>query len=319
MDRLKTHFINSNDGKGKILCYMMHDTPIDIIELIRDNKEKIEEELLKYGGILFRGFNIRSLSEFNKLANVIIPNLLDYENRSTPRTKLGGKIYTSTEYPPNRRIPFHNENSYTLKWPSKILFFSVLVAEEGGETAIADSRYVYENIDKHIINEFNNKKILYVRNYMTGVDLSWQEVFQTEKKEEVENYCKGNEISYQWGNSDIELTTKQVCQATIQHPVTKENIWFNQAHLFNKSYLKEDEVEKLEQLFGKGKFSRNSYYGDGSEIPKNYFDTINSAYKKEKIEFKWAKGDVMLLDNVLMAHSRNPYKGNRKVVVAMGY
>lgn len=318
MNNLKTYFINSKDGKGKILCYEMGHDLIDIMSFIREHKEEFEKELLKCGGILFRGFKIRSLSEFNKLANMIIPNLLDYENRSTPRTKLGGKIYTSTEYPPNRRIPFHNENSYTLKWPSKILFFSVLVAEEGGETAIADSRYVYKNIDKDIVDEFNNKKILYVRNYMTGVDLSWQEVFQTEKKEEVEDYCRNNKINYQWGNNDIELTTKQICQATLQHPITKEYVWFNQAHLFNKSYLKKNEIEKLEQLLGKGNFSRNSYYGDGSEIPKNHFDVISNAYEKEKIEFKWEKGDVMLLDNVLMAHSRNPFKGSRKVVVAMG-
>lgn len=319
MDNLKTYFIHSKQGKGMILCYEMANDSVDILKLIKDNKKKFEVELLKYGGILFRGFNIRSLSEFNKLANAIIPNLLDYENRSTPRTRLGGKIYTSTEYPPNRHIPFHNENSYTLKWPSKILFFSVLVAEEGGETAIADSRYVYKNIDKHIVDEFNKKKVLYVRNYMAGIDLSWQEVFQTEIREEVEEYCTNNKINYQWGNGNIELTTKQICQATIKHPVTKEEVWFNQANLFNKSYLKKDEVEKLEQLFEKGEFPRNSYYGDGSEISKNYFNIISNAYQREKIEFKWEKGDVMLLDNVLMAHSRNPFKGNRKVVVAMGY
>ena len=61
-----------------------------------------------------RNFSIRSVSEFNKLANQISPNLLNYENRSTPRTLLGGKIYTATEYPAHKQIPLHNENSYTL-------------------------------------------------------------------------------------------------------------------------------------------------------------------------------------------------------------
>ena len=318
MENLKTHIIASKNGMGEIICYEAIYDSLNIIKFAEDNKSKLENELLRYGGILLRGFNIRSLSEFNKLSKTIVPNLLDYENRSTPRTKLGGKIYTSTEYPPSKRIPFHNENSYTLKWPSKILFFSVIVAEEGGETAIADSRCVHDNIDKDIVDEFNNKKVLYVRNYMQGIDLSWQEVFQTEVREEVENYCRENKIDYKWGNGNIELTTKQVCQATIKHPKTKEAVWFNQAHLFNKSYLKQEELDKLEQLFGKEKFPRNSYYGDGSEIPQSYFDIISASYEKEKIEFKWQKGDVMLLDNVLMAHSRNPFKGNRKVVVAMG-
>ena len=125
------------------------------------------------------------VSEFNKLANMFCTNLFHYVNRSTPRTKLGGKIYTATEYPADKSIPFHNENSYTLEWPNKILFFSVIASETGGETAIADSRCVYNNINPEIIDKFNELKVLYIRNYNEGIDLSWQEVFQTNEQKEV--------------------------------------------------------------------------------------------------------------------------------------
>src|SRR5690606_7153367 len=137
---------------------------------------------------------------FNKVVQIICPNLLDYVYRSTPRTRLGGKIYTATEYPPDRIIPLHNENSYTKSWPHKIFFFSVIVAAEGGETPIASSRNVYKRIDNSIREKFETKGIMYVRNYTPGVDLSWQDVFQTEQKCEVDEFCKNNGIQAQWNN-----------------------------------------------------------------------------------------------------------------------
>ena len=318
LQNLNKTYICAKEGSGKILCYEADDEEADVIKLIELNKKQIEDDLLIYGGVLLRNFNIRSLSEFNKLANIISPNLLDYVNRSTPRTRLGGKIYTATEYPSDKFIPFHNENAYTRQWPNKIMFFSVIAADEGGETAIADSRNVYNNIDKKIIDKFNEKNVLYVRNYTPGIDLSWQEVFQTEEKEEVERYCKNHSIYYEWETNGVEFTTKQVCQATLKHPITQANVWFNQAHLFHISSLSDDDREELVQLLGEDKLSRNAYYGDGSEIDEDYLDEIRQVYEKERIEFSWRKGDVMILDNRLMAHSRNPFKGNRKVVVAMG-
>ena len=318
LKNLKKEYKLAKDGKGKIVVYQANDKEKNLLKVLESNKEQIDTYLLNEGAILFRGFAINSVSEFNTLANIVTCNLFDYVHRSTPRTRLGGKIYTATEYPADKFIPFHNENSYTLLWPNKLLFFSIISADEGGETLLADSRHVYNNIDKDIINKFDQKKILYVRNYNKGIDLSWQEVFQTQEKKDVENYCNAQEISYEWKSGDLELITKQICQATIKHPITQENIWFNQAHLFHISSLKEgDRMELIKQL-GQDKLPRNTYYGDGSEIEEESLNIIKQAYEKERIEVSWQRGDVLLLDNRLMAHARNPFKGNRKLVVAMG-
>ncbi len=312
------NYINANNGQGKIGIYNTN-TELDIIEFAKNHKKEIDNELLKTGGIILRGFSIRSVSEFNKLASIISPYLLDYVNRSTPRTNIGGKIYTATEYPADRSIPLHNENAYTLAWPNKILFFSVIVAQSGGETPVADSRRILAKLDKAIVNKFKEKQVLYVRNYTPGIDLSWQEVFQTSNKHEVENYCNENKIEYTWLDSGgVELITKQKCQATITHPTTHEEVWFNQAHLFHISSLNEADRNTLTASLGKGAYPRNSYYGDGTEFDEKDLNHIREIYDSEKIVFKWKKGDVMILDNILMAHSRTPFTGERKVVVAMG-
>ncbi len=290
---------------------------LNSFEWVKSNKNLIEEFLIKYDGVILRNFGMYSVSEFNKIVQIISPNLLDYSYRSTPRTKLGGKIYTATEYPPDRIIPLHNENSYSQSWPEKIFFFSVIVANEGGETPIASSRNVYKKIDKSIREEFENKGVLYIRNFNTGIDLSWQDVFQTNQKDLVNQYCKDNNIDFIWNNTGPELTTKQVCQASLLHKKANEKVWFNQAHLFHISSLNENDRISLINEVGEKNLPRNTFYGDGMDIQNDVLEHIREVYDQEKIKFKWHKGDIMILDNILTAHSREAFKGERKVAVAM--
>jgi len=312
---IKSWFLKPEE-KG-LLVLDAQEKNLNPLEWVKANKPFLEDMLLKQGGLLLRNFNIHSVSEFNRLAQSFSPQLLDYVYRSTPRTKLGGKIYTATEYPADRVIPLHNENAYSKSWPQKIFFFSVIVASEGGETPIADSRNVYKRIDPEIRSKFEEHGVMYKRNYTKGIDLSWQEVFQTEDKEEVERYCAEQDITYEWKDGNPELTTKQVCQATLMHPVSKEPIWFNQAHLFHISSLDEESRLSLIKEIGEGNLPRNAFYGNGEPIEIETLEHIRKAYAEEKMIFRWQKGDIVILDNLLMAHGRETYKGERKVAVAM--
>lgn len=286
-------------------------------EWIKEYKPILENYLSKHGGLLLRNFNLYSVSEFNRVVQSFSSELLDYVYRSTPRTKLGGKIYTATEYPADREIPLHNENAYSRSWPNTIFFFSVIVAAEGGETPIADSRSVYKRIDPEIRKKFEEFGVMYTRNYTKGIDLNWQEVFQTEEKENVEKYCKENNMEFEWKAGSPELTTKQICQATLIHPESGEPVWFNQAHLFHISSLDKDSRLSLIKELGEENIPRNASYGNGEPFEAEALDHIRVAYAQEKMKFKWHKGDIMILDNILMAHGREPYKGERKVAVAM--
>ncbi len=312
-------FIQARNGFGKIAYYCADKTK-DIIQYAQENRQLIESVLHQYGGILLRNFNIRSLSEFSQLTETMSPNLLDYINRSTPRTRIGKKIYTATEYPAHKHILFHNENSYSLDWPDILFFFCVIPPKAGGETPIADSRQVLKKINKTLVDKFSDKKVLYTRNYLSGIDLSWQEVFQTSDKKQVEMYCEKHHIDYIWHTAELdslELTTKQICQAIVKHPMTLEEVWFNQAHLFHGSSLQPDEQATLFSLTKKDIMPRNAYYGDGGEIEKEEVKHILDVYESEKIVFQWQRGDVMILDNTLMAHARHPFCGERKIVISM--
>ncbi|MCW8127252.1 TauD/TfdA family dioxygenase [Microbulbifer halophilus] len=283
---------------------------------IEDIRLSVDRHLHRVGGLLLRGFGFSGEDDFEVFARSFGHDLLSYDYASTPRTRLNKGVYTSTEYPAHQVIPLHNEQSYTLQWPMKIWFHSVHVAESGGETPIADSREVYRCLDAGLRRRFADRGLMYVRNYGNGLDLPWQQAFNTEDRAVVENFCRANRIDFEW-KPDGELRTRQRCQAVAAHPVTGEMVWFNQAHLFHLSSLAPQMRETLLSVVGEAELPRNVYYGDGAPIEESALDEIRGVLGDCQVVFPWQKGDVMMLDNMLVAHGRSTYRGERKVVVAM--
>jgi alpha-ketoglutarate-dependent taurine dioxygenase len=289
---------------------------VDLIRWVEANRVAIEELLTGYGAILFRDFTVQGVSPFEQLIEALSGGLLDYTYRSTPRKQISGRIYTSTEYPADQSIPLHNELSYATAWPMKIWFYCMQPATTGGETPIADSRRVAAGIDPAISERFAHSKLMYVRNYGEGIDLPWQEVFQTASKAQVEETCRTAGLELEWKVGD-RLRTRQLCQAVENHPKTGERVWFNQAHLFHISRLSPVVRESLLSTFAEEDLPRNVYYGDGSPIESSVLDHISDVYQQNTVAFPWQQGDILLLDNMLTAHGRRPFAGERKVVVGM--
>ena len=289
---------------------------IDLVSWAGNNREFLEEHLVKEGAILFRNFDLRTTEEFERLIETVSGKLLDYSYRSTPRTLVSGHIYTSTEYPAHQSIPLHNEHSYSCSWPMKLWFFSMQVADQQGETPIADSRKIYQHMPTEIRDCFERKGLMYVRNYGTGLDLDWEEVFQTKSRQEVEDYCRSEAIEFEWIGDD-QLRTRQRCQVSARHPQTGQMIWFNQAHLFHISRLPIEVRESLLSTFAKEDLPRNAYFADGTAIEPQMLDEIVKVYEENSVIFPWCEGDVLLIENMLTAHGSNPFRGKRRVVVGM--
>jgi alpha-ketoglutarate-dependent taurine dioxygenase len=285
-------------------------------EWIKNHVDSINADLQKHGAILFRRFAVTSPDDFEKLALALSGEMAEYTYRSTPRTRVQNRIYTSTEYPPNQTIPMHNENSYASTWPAKIWFYCHQPAEQGGQTPIADSRLVYDRIDPEVRERFARKGVMYVRNYGGGVDLPWQTVFQTQDRGVMESYCRSTGIEWEWLEGE-RLRTRQVMAAIARHPTTRQFVWFNQAHLFHLTSLGLDVQQSLLATVGEEYLPRHTYHGDGSPIRDEDLDQVRRAYAEAAIEFDWKQGDVLLLDNMLTAHGRRPFRGPRKILVAM--
>lgn len=289
---------------------------IDLLAWATANRGLIEEYLLKYGAVLFRGFPLKSMTDFGRFANATAGELIQYNERTSPRSQLGGNIYTSTDYPASQSIFPHNEHSYSDNWPMRLFFCCVTPAQQGGETPIADSRNVYRRISPRTRERFIEKDWMYVRNFGDGFGLPWQTVFQTNERAVVEQYCREHNIEVEWKDNH-RLRTRQVRPAVARHPHTGEAVWFNHAAFFHVSTLDETIRGVLLAEFNREDLPNNTYYGDGSEIEPEVMEELREAYRQEAVAFAWQPWDVLLIDNMLVSHSRNPYKGQRKVLVAM--
>jgi alpha-ketoglutarate-dependent taurine dioxygenase len=304
------------EGEPLPLALLPGADDIDLGNWVAHNREYLDEKLLAHGGVLFRGFDVGTVTEFDEFVRAFTPDLMDYLDQHTPRTRLSGNIYTSTEYPADHHVPFHSENSKNHLWPMRLWFCCVQSAERGGETPIADNRKVFDAVPPAVRQRFVEKQVMYVRNFGDGLGLPWQTVFQTSDRGEVERYCREAGLDYQWKDGD-RLRTRHVCQSVARHPQTGEMVWFNQAHLFHVSTLAPEARESLLSLFKEEELPSNAYYGDGSKIEDSVIAEINEAYRRASVSFPWQERDILMLDNMLVAHSRAPYTGSRRVLVAM--
>ncbi len=289
---------------------------LDLISWAGSNRDFIEKELWKHGAILFRNFKIDSIAKFEQFAQTISPELMEYGERSSPRHRVRGQIYTSTDHPADQPIVLHNEQSYTLNWMMKLLFFCVQPASQGGRTPVADSRKIFNRLNPKITEKFAQKQVMYMRNYGIGLGLTWQEVFQTSDKSEVEAYCRQSSIEFEWLEGD-RLRTRQVRPAIRRHPKTGETVWFNHALFFHVSSLEPVIQHSLLEGLKEEDLPFNSYYGDGSPFEPEVLEEIREAFQQETVSFPWQAGDILMVDNMLVAHGREPYSGPRKIVVAM--
>lgn len=283
----------------------------------KNNLEFINTNLLKHGGLLFRGFDVKTQTNFEEFINSVCSQLMPYIEGATPRTKLSEKVYTSTEFPSDQSIALHNELSYVTSWPMKIWFFCASPASQRGETPIADVRKVFQRIHPRIIERFKQKGWMLVRNFGDGFGLPWKTTFHTADKAVMEEYCRNASIEFEWKDNN-RLKTHQVRQAVTEHPKTGEMVWFNHIVFWHISSLEPKLRKMLLTELKEENLPYNTYYGDGSPIEDSVINEIRSAYQQETVVFPWHQGDILMLDNMLVAHGRNPYEGARKILTAMG-
>jgi alpha-ketoglutarate-dependent taurine dioxygenase len=290
-----------------------HDT--DLVTWLEGAKETIPE-LLRSGAVLFRGFSLRSATEFEAAARVICPRLYA-QYGDLPKENEGSAVYRSTPYPSSRAILFHNESSHQSTWPLKQFFFCVQAAQSGGETPIVDCRRVLGHLPADVRERFRSLGLRYVRNFVPGFDVSWSDFFKTSDRKLIEERCHQEGASCKW-RSDGGLQVVQQCAAVLKHPYTREDIFFNQIQLHHPFYLDQALRMSLATLFAPGDEPRNVFYGNGARIDEETTAVIADIYAQLQVQFRWRTGDLLLLDNMLVAHARNPYVGPRKILVAMG-
>jgi alpha-ketoglutarate-dependent taurine dioxygenase len=309
--------VREEQGPGGLPLLLTPAVPgVDALAWAEAHRASLEERLQRHGALLFRGFDVAGTAGLQAFVRAVCGDLLEYRERSSPRSEVADRVYTSTDYPADQPIFPHNEHSYARRFPLKLFFACITPPETGGETPIGDTRRILARIHPQVRRRFEEKGWMYVRNFHPGFGLPWQTVFQTDDRAQVEQYCQAAGIDLEWRDGD-RLRTRQVRPATARHPRTGETAWFNHATFFHVTTLPAAIREPLLRDFDLEDLPNHTWYGDGTPMEPETAEHLRQAYLEEMVALPWQEGDVLLIDNLLTAHARNPFTGPRKVVVAM--
>ncbi|WP_030607340.1 TauD/TfdA family dioxygenase [Streptomyces sclerotialus] len=292
------------------------ETAGDATSWVAEHRDALRAAVAEHGSLLVRGLGLRDASGAGAVFHRLADELLSEKEAFAPRRTYADGVYSSTKWPPNQQMCMHHELSYTLTFPGLMMFACLTAPAEGGATAVADAPTVLDALPRKLVKRFQKEGWLLTRSYNEDIGASWAEAFGTENPKEVEEYCQANAIAFEW-QKDGGLRTRQRRSAVVHHPVTGKRCWFNQIAFLNEWTMDPDVHEFMVDEYGADGLPFNTRFGNGEPIGKDIVDLLTTIYEEHTVREPWQAGDLLLVDNVRTAHSREPFEGPREVLVAM--
>ncbi|MFJ2743688.1 TauD/TfdA family dioxygenase [Streptomyces sp. NPDC087440] len=276
----------------------------------------VREALGQHGAVLVRGLGLSAPADLAAVAHALDVTPMRERESFAARHDRGHGVYSASLWPVDEPMCMHHELSYATEVPAIALFGCLRAPGSGGATGVADARAVLDALPTELVEPFERDGWLLARHY-GDVGLSWAEAFGTEDADEVSAYCRAHDLDHQW-LADGSLRTLQRRSAVVRHPASGERLWFNQIAFLNELTMDPAIREYLLALYGPDALPFTTRHGDGTAIPEAVIATINATYTAATSREPWQTGDVLVVDNLRMAHSREAYEGERDVVALFG-
>ena len=281
-----------------------------------EHRGALRAVLAEHGSVVVRGLGLRDPGEVGAVFRQLAPGLMAEKEAFAPRQTYAEGVYSSTKWPANQQMCMHHELSYTVRLPGLLLLACLAAPTSGGATAVADAPTVLDRLPADLVERFERDGWLLVRNYNDDIGASYAEAFGTEDRGAVESYCRANAIDLAW-QPDGGLRTWQRRSAVVRHPVTGRRCWFNQVAFLSEWTIDPEIREYLVDEYGADGLPFNTRYGNGDPVDADVVQVLNEVYEAVTEREPWQTGDLMLVDNIRTAHSREPFEGHREVLVAM--
>jgi alpha-ketoglutarate-dependent taurine dioxygenase len=290
--------------------------PDDVPGWLAEHRAALIALLDEHGALLVRGLGVASVDQATAVARAMAPTPhVEYEGFA-PRDRHAPGVYSSSHWPSDQPMCMHHEVSYADVVPSLLVLSCLRAPARGGATGLADARSVLADLPQYVSDTFARSGWQLDRTYGASLGVSWANAFHTQNRAEVERYAREHRIEFRWDERGA-LRTRQRRPAVVRHPRTGEACWFNQVAFLSGWTLDPAVRDYLVTEYGADGLPFDTSVGDGTPIGPETVEVVNAVYERRTVREPWRAGDVLLIDNLLTAHSLEPYEGPREVVVAM--
>ncbi|MEU0169690.1 TauD/TfdA family dioxygenase [Streptomyces iakyrus] len=279
-------------------------------------RDALRELVAEHGAITVRGLGLRTPADVESVLHRVAERPLADREAFAARDRHADGVYSSSAWPPRQPMCMHHELSYAFECPGLMLFACLEPPVEGGATAVADATDVLHALPAGLVDRFAREGWLLTRAYNEGIGATLGQSFGSDDRSAVEAYCRARAIDWSW-QPDGSLRTRQHRHAVVRHPVSGRHCWFNQIAFLNEWTMAPEVREFLVEEYGADGLPFNTRYGNGDPVPPDVVEQINETYEALTVRRSWQRGDLMLVDNIRTAHSREAYQGPRNIVVAM--
>ncbi|WP_030231575.1 TauD/TfdA family dioxygenase [Streptomyces sp. NRRL S-350] len=281
-----------------------------------EHRGEVLGEVEASGAVLLRGLGVASAADLSAVTAALgVEPMADREGFA-PRDRHGESVYSASHWPADAPMCMHHEQSYAAEVPGLLLFGCLTAPDHGGRTMLADSQQVLRGLPPDLVEPFRRHGWLLLRSYQ-DVGVPWTDAFGTDDPALVDAYCAAEGIRHEWFD-DGRLRTVQRRAAVVAHPRTGVPGWFNQIAFLNELTMDPAIREYLIDQYGPAGLPFTTARGDTAPIGADTVETVNAVYDAAAFGEPWRDGDVLVVDNIRMAHSREPYQGPREVAVVLG-
>ena len=240
---------------------------------------------------------------------------------------VAGRVFEATRLAASAPIVLHQEMAYLPRWPRKLAFYCHRAPDSGGETILSSVRRFERGIEPRLRDAIAERGLLLMRNFrgpaaaplgLEGVHRSWQEAFYTQDAATAESALAAMGVDHNW-EDDGSLTTSFGTGGFVAHPVTGKRHWFNSliAHTLAPQTMGPPWQIYAEHYLDGRPQPYEARFGDGGLIPRDDVVALLPVLEAKIIALPYRDGDVLMLDNILTFHGRNPFTGHRDVQVAL--
>lgn len=286
---------------------------------IGENLKILKKELSCSGALLFRGFPVTDAASYDSFFSAFEYKNFTYKESLSNAVRINytDQVFSANEAPKHVEISLHNEMAQTPIFPNIISLFCEKTADSGGATVLCRSDVVYQKIaaaEPQLTAKLAEVGIRYTTIIPSGDNLDsaqgrgWQSTLSVETKDQAEE--KLNSLGYRWEwQSDESLLAQTKVLPAIKSLDNGRQVFFNQIIAAYQGWAGVKENP-----------SKGLCFGDGSNIPKHYLDTLCAIAEETAYDLMWQNGDVAVVDNHIAMHGRRPYGGDsvRRVLVVLG-